>query len=137
MGKTRTFSVLAGVLLAAAAAVATPTAAQAVKQECDNIFALCMWHNQNYGGTRFTPADSVDHLGGDSDEAHSVWNHTTVAWVLFDDDDFDTNDRHFCIPAGVSHPNLGAAPYKFGDKITSVQRLETNNCGNLPQIAQG
>lgn len=137
MGRTRTATVLTGVLLAAAAAVAVPATAQAAKADCFGSEALCLWHNQYYRGTLFAPVVSDGHLGDDSDDAHSVYNNTKVAWVLYDDENFDDSDRHFCIRSGVSNPDLGASPYKFGDKITSVRRLTSNDCGDMAQIAQG
>jgi hypothetical protein len=132
----RALTVLMGVLLAVGVAVVTPTVAQAAKSDCASG-RMCFWYNQNYSGTDFYVVDSDTHLGVYSDKAHSVYNHTSVAWVLYDDLNFDPSDRHFCIRAGVSHPDIGAGPYRFGDKITSVRKLTSNSCGTIPQISQG
>jgi hypothetical protein len=132
----RILTVLMGVLLATGITVVAPTVAQAAKSDCASG-KLCMWHNQNYTSTRFDRTSSDDHLNDDSDEAHSVYNFTGVAWVLYDDNTYDESDRHFCIKAKVSHPDLGVGAYKFGDKITSVKKLGSNSCAGYPTITQG
>jgi hypothetical protein len=129
-------TLLMGVLLAVGVAVVTPTVAQAAKSDCLDS-RLCMWHNQNYASTLFMRTSSDDDLVSNSDEAHSVYNHTKVAWVLYDDKGYDDTDRYFCIKSEVSHPDIGAGPYRFGDKISSVRKLTSNSCGSMPQISQG
>lgn len=117
----------------ALAVTMAPGAAYASKADCSSN-RMCFWHHQNYEGDILQLQASDRHFGDHSDEAHSVYNNTKVAWVLYDDKDYA--DRHFCIRAGVSNRDIGAAPYKFGDKITSAKRRPNNSCGGLPQIRQ-
>lgn len=108
--------------------------AYAAKSDCPSG-KLCLWHNQNYLGTLFTRTSSDDDLGSNSDEAHSVYNHSNVAWVLYDDKNYSTRDRRFCIKSGRSTADLGSGAYSFGDKISSVSKRSKNTCpSGVPRI---
>jgi Peptidase inhibitor family I36 len=113
---------------APAASGATAAVAPRGLEQCQPFAPMCFWHNQGYRSTFFSLSDSESHLGGNSDEAHSVWNRSTVAWILYDDNTFDESDRHFCIRPGHRNRDIGAPAYKFGDKITSAKRLDTSWC---------
>ncbi|WP_156046093.1 hypothetical protein [Herbidospora cretacea] len=69
-------------------------------------------------------------LAGLSDKASSLINRDWNAWVVYDDKWF--RDRRFCIRPGESVPNLSAAQWKFNDKISSAQRLDSASCAGYP-----
>jgi hypothetical protein len=129
MNKSRKASLglLAGLLVAAGGVVTGTQPAMAARGDCASS-RLCIWYNQNFTGTIKSYSASNPNLGGDSDEAHSIYNHTSVAWVVYDDADYSTNDRRFCVKAGQYTSDLGQASYKFGDKITSISRRSNNTC---------
>lgn len=117
------------------ATVVTPavvgTPAQADIAQCGSNL-MCFWHDQGFGGRFFSLTASDAHLGSHSDEAHSVYNRTGVAWVLYDDENF--RDTHWCIPPGVRNRDIGASPYRFGDKITSARRLGVRTCESYRNV---
>ena len=65
-----------------------------------------------------------------SDKISSIRNLDSVAWVLFDDKNYQ--DRRYCIRPGESVPDLGAPMWKFNDKTSSVLRLTTASCTGYP-----
>jgi hypothetical protein len=112
---------LAVVALAAAVlVVGLPSQANADPDDCPPN-RLCLWHNQNFESTLFHRVASSSGLGSNSDEAHSVFNNSQNAWILYDDSGF--SDRRFCVRPGTRVSDLGSQAVKFGDKISSVQRL--------------
>ena len=81
-------------------------------------YPLTYWHSD--------PAMSY----GTSDKASSVKNYDDVAWVLFDDKQY--RDRRYCIRPGEEVARLGADALRFNDKISSVYRMPTADCGQYP-----
>jgi hypothetical protein len=65
-------------------------------------------------------------IGGFSDEASSLFNDSTSAWVVYDDKNY--KDRRYCIRPGERVNNLHWASWKFGDKISSIRRLNSDSC---------
>jgi hypothetical protein len=115
-----------GLLAAIAVAAVSPTPASAALSQCGSG-RMCFWHNQDYGGTFFSRGSSDDHLGENSDEAHSLWNRTSVHWIVYDDSNF--YGRAYCVVSGYRNSDLGEWPYEFGDKISSARPLAAgHNC---------
>ena len=67
-----------------------------------------------------------------NDKASSVYNRTSVAWILYDDTGYGSTC--WCIPAGRSVDDLHLNPWRFGDKISAVKRLDVPGCGWLPTL---
>ncbi|GIH25949.1 hypothetical protein Aph01nite_42590 [Acrocarpospora phusangensis] len=81
-------------------------------------------------GQNYLYYDSTPNLGGPGDEASSVFNDTEDAWVLYDDSGY--RDRRYCIRSGQYIGDLHHPAWKFGDKISSVLRLNTRSCAGYP-----
>ncbi|GAB3817715.1 peptidase inhibitor family I36 protein [Kribbella italica] len=122
-----TLSTVAGLLVATGGLVAATQPAAASRTDCP-ANRICIWHNQNFTPTAIPYVKNEPHLGSNSDEAHSVYNNGSVAWLLHDDDNYSRSDTFFCIRAGQYTSDLGQPAYKFGDKITSISKLPNNNC---------
>jgi hypothetical protein len=119
--------------LAAVGAIATTLVVTATPASAASNLAL--YWNQNYRGSVYITSSSDSNLDDGlqaGDEASSVHNGTTVAWVLFDDAGYA--DRRYCIRPGQRVANLHAQAWNFGDKISSVRRLGTASCSGYPQF---
>jgi hypothetical protein len=127
-------SLLLAALIGAATLAATGAPASAQVEP----IALKLFEDSGYIGAHVeyffdSWSDLADHRDWNwSDEASSVQNNDTVAWVLYDDDGFYTGDRHFCLHAGQRVSNLGRGPWKFNDKTSSIKRLRVNDCSGYP-----
>jgi hypothetical protein len=119
---------VAGLLLAVPAVPAS-----AAIDQC-HTGQMCFWHDQAYNGTFFQLTGSDADLGSNSDEAHSLYNRTSANWVVYDDKNFDKGDRRFCVRPNRRASDLGASQFKFGDKISSVERLSGGCPAEIPQI---
>jgi hypothetical protein len=119
---------VAGLLLAVPALPAS-----AAIDQC-HTGQMCFWHNQAYGGTFFYRTSSDLDLESNSDEAHSLYNRTGYNWVVYDDKNFDKDDRRFCVRSNHRASDLGASQFKFGDKISSVEKLTGACPAEIPQI---
>ncbi|GAB3993252.1 hypothetical protein GCM10028771_17790 [Nocardioides marmoraquaticus] len=122
--------------MAAATVVASTTVvspAQADTDQCDSG-QMCFWHNQSYGGRFFYRTSSDGDLGGDSDEAHALYNRTSKNWIVYDDKNFDSSDRRFCVRPGRRVADLGNSSLKFGDKISSAKKLTGGCPAEIPVI---
>lgn len=95
---------------------------------------MCFWHNQSYSGTFFYRTSSSPDLGSNSDEAHSLYNRTGYNWVIYDDKNYDKSDRRFCVRPNSRVSDLGASQFKFGDKISSVEKLSGACPAEIPRI---
>ncbi|MGW6128538.1 peptidase inhibitor family I36 protein [Cellulomonas sp. NPDC055163] len=94
---------------------------------------LSLYEHKGFGGVHVSLYSSDSNLWwnkGFGDTASSVKNHSTVAWVLYDDTGY--SDRRFCILPGQTISNLGADAWKFNDKISSVKELGTASCAGYP-----
>lgn len=109
--------------------VVIPAPAWADWDDCSSA-RLCLYHNQDGEGDWFSRTSSDNDLGGDSDEAHSVWNRSQVAWLLYDDKDY--SDRVLCIRSRYAAADLG--DYSFGDKISSVKKRSSDTCAGYSAI---
>ena len=67
-----------------------------------------------------------------NDKASSVYNRTAVAWMLYDDTGY--SGTGWCIAPGRSVDDLHLNPWRFGDKISAVMRLNVAGCGLLPTL---
>lgn len=112
--------------------VMMPAPAQAAYSECSGSPRMCFWHNTGGGGTHFFVNHNDNHFGSHSDEAHSLWNRSGFAVLVFDDQDWDQSDRYFCVPPGYAHNDL--SNIQFGDKITSNIIRTNSSCGTHPTI---
>lgn len=112
-----------------AALVIAPPAANAAYGDCASG-ALCMYHNQSGSGTIIRYTSSVESMGSNSDEASSVYNRSSVAWILYDDSSFQ--DRRVCILSGDRVGDLG--DIQFNDKISSVQKRGSNSCSGYTRV---
>lgn len=125
---------LSATLIGAAALTATAAPASAHAEPV----ALALFQDRGYVGAHVgyffdSWSNLADHPDWNwSDEASSVKNNDTVAWVLFDDRSFDKADRHFCLRSGQQVFNLGSGPWKFNDKTSSIKRLRTDDCSGFP-----
>lgn len=111
---------------------ATQSASAAIDQ-CESG-RMCFWHNSSYEGTFFSRTESDGDLGSNSDEAHSLYNRTGSNWIVYDDKNYSTSDRRFCVAVGSRASNLGASQFSFGDKISSVKRLPGACPAEIPRI---
>lgn len=119
---------LAGALaLSLTALMGVAPAAQAAKSDCTSG-KLCGWYNQNYGGTLNQYVNDYNDMGGNSDEWHSVYNRSSVAWLLYDDKDYKGTVK--CAAAGASEDDLGS----FGDKVSSIKKRTVAGCGSYNPI---
>lgn len=123
----RSITTVGAVALAASLVVAVAPAAQAAKSDC-TTGKLCGWHNQSYGGTLNQYVNDYNDMGGNSDEWHSVYNRDNVAWLLFDDKNYQGTVR--CAAAGASEDDLGS----FGDKVSSIKKRTVAGCGSYSTI---
>jgi Peptidase inhibitor family I36 len=106
---------------------------QAAIDQC-NTGRMCFWHNSSYEGTFFSRTSSDGDLGSNSDEAHSLYNRTGYNWIVYDDKNYSTGDRRFCVVKGARAANLGSSTFKFGDKISSVKKLAGACPAEIPRI---
>jgi len=102
--------------------------------DCDQR-GLCLWEHESYGGQISQFAGSVSDLApyrlDDTvssrldDTVSSVQNLTSVAWVLYDYDNYQ--GRSLCIKAGWRTSNLDSYD-DFGDKTSSIEEMKDNAC---------
>ncbi|KAB2810588.1 hypothetical protein F9L07_01060 [Pimelobacter simplex] len=124
--------VSAAVMMTAVTTLVAAPASAAIDQ-C-NSGQMCFWHNTSYEGPFFKLTASDDDLGGNSDEAHSLYNRTGYNWIVYDDKNFSTGDRRFCVPKDVRVSNLASDAYKFGDKISSAKKLSGACPAEIPKM---
>jgi hypothetical protein len=94
---------------------------------------VILGQNQNLRGTNwaFTANDSnLAGQGGDS--ASSIKNDDSRAWVVYEHDTF--GGRGYCINTGILVIDLHRSILSFGDKISSVRRLNTSSCAGFPSF---
>ncbi|KAA9375415.1 hypothetical protein F5972_27005 [Microbispora cellulosiformans] len=127
---TRTITCLA----AAAAVAGTITAAPAAHAELKpgEWAGLYLYDDSWYEGEHRVFTYSNGSIGF-SDRASSIVNNTWLAWVVYDDRDF--RDRRYCIRPWEKVDVLGAPQWKFNDKISSVQLLNSYNCDGYPTFS--
>jgi hypothetical protein len=95
------------------------------------LASLQLASDQRLQGDERTYSGDKDDLGSFGDKASSVKNTDRAnAWVLYDDDHY--GDRRFCIRPGQTINNLHDPRWRFGDKISSVNRLGTRSCSGYP-----
>lgn len=117
------------ILAVLASTVLAPMVAGAGLTQAIGSYGLYLAEDQNLDrGVHFVHSDRD--LGYFGDEASSVRNEDSVAWVLFDDDGY--RDRRFCIRPEETVNNLHASPWKFGDKTSSILRLADESCRSYP-----
>lgn len=103
--------------------------------------ALCLYDDNGYEDRRITfssapktdyPVDytvsqysNLDNVtGGFGDKTSAVYNRSSRAWKLYDDDGY--KDRSLCVEAGAYASNLD--DYNFGDKTSSIKQLSGASC---------
>ncbi|WP_214107944.1 beta/gamma crystallin-related protein [Acrocarpospora catenulata] len=115
--------ILAGLTALPAALSATPAQASAG--------ALWLGQHQNLRGSLWLYYDNNSNLKNESgDKASSVHNDTEDAWVLFEHDTYQ--GRRYCIRSGQLINDLHNPAWNFGDKISSVLRLNVPHCSGWP-----
>lgn len=89
---------------------------------------FCLFDDHGYADRRIALAKSEDDMNDIDfgDKTSSVINRTGVAWIVYDDHDFE--DRAFCIPPGVSVRDFGIDALKFNDKTSSAKRRTVAKC---------
>ena len=126
--------VVATVLAGGAAPARGAPAQDAPAQGAAAADELILGRHQNLGGTtwRFTANDANTSDRG-SDEASSLRNvSTTVAWVVYEH--YDYQGRGYCVDAGETVPDLHLSILGFGDRISSVRKIDRGECFNYPQF---
>jgi hypothetical protein len=95
------------------------------KGECHEN-RLCLFDDDGFKDRRIALTSSENNMKDVSfgDKTSSVKNETKVAWVLYDDDNYD--DRSICVRPGTSVSNLDTK--SFGDKTSSAKRLSSASC---------
>jgi hypothetical protein len=114
-------------LIVASAALLSPLALAAPAEA--TLEGLLLGEHQNLDSPRFY-ANSERNLRGFSDETSSIRNESPVAWVLFDDREFE--DRRYCIRPGEQVDDLHDRTWRFGDKTSSIMRLTSASCAGFP-----
>ncbi|OJF11694.1 beta/gamma crystallin-related protein [Couchioplanes caeruleus] len=110
--------------LGATGASAAPTAQAAVADS-----PLTLGEHQSLSGSTWDYR-STNRAINPEDEASSAYNHSSVAWVLYQHDNFE--GRRYCLKPGQRISNLHDSRWDFGDKISSVQRLGVTSCNGYP-----
>jgi hypothetical protein len=96
-------------------------------------FTLVLGQNQNLGGTNWTFTASDSNLSGQGgDQASSIENNDSSAWVVYEHDTF--GGRGYCIDPGEFVTNLHIGILGFGDRISSVERLGQSLCFFRPEF---
>jgi hypothetical protein len=87
---------------------------------------MCFWRHNGFAGTfkGLTASQSNFEDIDLGDEVTSVWNRTTVAWVLYQHDTFRGDTA--CLHPGASVANLGN--FNFNDEISSARRQTSDTC---------
>lgn len=87
---------------------------------------FCLFDDSSYGDRRKALSSSEDDMNdiGFGDKTSAVKNRTSVAWVIYDDHDYD--DRRICLRAGAQVSRL--SDYDFNDKTSSAKRLSSDSC---------
>jgi hypothetical protein len=115
--------VAAGILVGATLTFASPAQAQ--------VEGLYLSKDRDHRGeTRIYTTSRSSFGGGFSDEASSAENYSSLAWVLFDDENY--RDRHYCLRPHEIVYNLHDPAWNFGDKVSSALRLNTSSCAGYP-----
>jgi len=91
-----------------------------------SLNVMCFWEDNGFAGTFKGLTASVSDFVAISfgDATTAVWNRTSVAWVLFQDDTF--RGAMACVRPGASVANLGN--FSFNDEISSAQRQSGDIC---------
>jgi hypothetical protein len=124
----RRVSVAGAASLAIGLVMVFAPAAQAAKSDCTSG-KLCGWYNQNYGGTLNQYTNDYNDMGKNSDEWHSVYNRDNVAWLLYDDKNYQGSSVK-CAAAGAYEDDLGS----FGDKVSSIKKRTVAGCSGYNTI---
>lgn len=87
---------------------------------------LCLFEDEGYKDKRWMFSQSHGSMADFkfSDQADSVKNTDTVAWALYEDENYQ--DTRVCIAAGAYLSSLDAK--KIGDNVDSIRRLTTKTC---------
>lgn len=93
---------------------------------------MCFWDDNGFADTFKALTSSRSNFNDINfgDKTSSVYNRSSVAWVLYDDAGF--SDTAVCVMAGATVANLGN--FGFNDKVSSALRRSVNSCpsGILP-----
>jgi Beta/Gamma crystallin len=94
---------------------------------------VILGRHQSLGGTNWTFTASDSNISGQGgDEASSLSNNDSRAWVVYEHDTF--GGRGYCINTGREVSDLHSGIFGFGDKISSVRRLGTSSCFGFPSF---
>lgn len=87
---------------------------------------FCLFDDTNYEDRRIALRSSVTDMNDINfgDKTSSAKNRTHVAWIIYDDHDFD--DRGLCIRPGYVVSRM--SDYDFNDKTSSAKRLSGTSC---------
>ncbi|MGW7201772.1 peptidase inhibitor family I36 protein [Streptomyces chryseus] len=84
---------------------------------------LILAEHQRLAGKHFYATYTLSELWNFNDKASSVWNNTTDKYYILYDGKYHLGGNNYCIPPGEYVPDLHY-PYGFGDKISSVRRMQ-------------